>query len=125
MDSVCGNEDLPFIVMMNVDDLVAGRDPNASEIATTAASRTVTLTFSRQTMDIFIGAFSSPSLSTCNSLTIAPNEQKNDIEYDAQDSLDVGNIAIDKERSRITISIGNHKRHIRSCIVLGVNYISG
>ena len=76
MDSVCGNEDLPFIVMMNVDDLVAGRDPNASEIATTAASRTVTLTFSRQTMDIFIGAFSSPSLSTCNSLTIAPMSRK-------------------------------------------------
>lgn len=107
IDSVCGNEDLPFIIMMNGDELVAGRDPNASEIATTAESRTVTLTFPSQTMDIFIGVFSSPSLSTCNSLALTPNEQKNGVEYDVQDSLDVGNIAVDKERSRIIISLGN------------------
>ncbi len=107
MDSKCGSEDLPFIIMMNGNEMITGRDPNASEVTTSSESRTVALTFSSQTKDIFIGVFSSPSLSACTSLSLTPNEQRNGIRHEAQNSLQIGNITIDKEQQRIIIPIGN------------------
>jgi hypothetical protein len=106
-DSKCGGEDLPFIIMMNDKEMITGRDPNASEVTTSSESRTVALTFPGQTRDIFIGVFSSPSLSTCNSLSLTPNEQRNGIRHGAQNSLQIGNITINKEQRRIIIPIGN------------------
>lgn len=107
MDSKCGSEDIPFIIMMNGNEMITGRDPKASEITASSESRTVALTFPSQTKDIFIGVFSSPSLSTCNSLSLTPNEQKTGVEHDGQNSLHIGNITIDKEQRRIIIPIGN------------------
>jgi hypothetical protein len=107
MDSKCGNEDLPFIIMINGNEMITGRDPNASEVTTSSESRTVALTFPSQTNAIFIGVFSSSPLSACNSLSLTPNEQKSGVEHDGQNSLRIGNITIDKEQRRITIPIGN------------------
>lgn len=106
IDSKCGAEDLPFIIMMNDRELITGIS-DATEVAASAEDRTISLSLPDQTKDIFVGAFSLPSLSSCNSLSLIPDEQENGITYDNQDSLDVGNIEVDKEGASIVISLAN------------------
>lgn len=105
IDSVCGNEELPFIIKMNDDELITGRDSAANEVAATAENRTIALTLSSQIDEIFIGTFSLPTLPECSSLSLTPNEQKDGITYDSPNSQDIADIAVDEEQARITISL--------------------
>lgn len=107
IDSVCGKDELPFLVTINDIVRITERDPGTNEIATNADNRTIEVTFPSRTNTIFIGTFSSEPLSACSSLSLMPNKEANGIEYSAQAPLDIGNIVIDKEQSKVIIPINN------------------
>jgi hypothetical protein len=105
IDSVCGNEDLPFIIKMNDKELLTGRDPATNEVEAIVENRTIALALPSMTDEIFIGTFSSPTLSGCSSLSLTPNEQQNGVRYESSNPQDIADIAVDKEQTRITVSL--------------------
>jgi len=106
IDNKCGNEDLPFMTMVNGKEIMFGSS-NVEEISSNEESRTLSLTFPGQTDNIFVGAFSSLSLPACDSLSLIPDGQGSDVTYESPSSLNIRNIEVDKEGAKIIVSLSN------------------